>query len=120
MGSREWAPAGSSVIGVGGAILYWDNPIYLMDVGCIGGLGSWGVLVADGPSLLCGGSCFCYLLEFMLRLLFPRLVGLRGCWCRWVAVTEDPSSIIVSWFSGRGWRGDALRWRCGVVFRGPW
>ena len=49
---------GSSVIGVGGEILYWDNPIYLMDVGRAGGLGSWGLLVADGPSLLRGGSCF--------------------------------------------------------------
>ena len=33
-----------------------------MDVGCVGDLGFWGVLVAGGTSLWRGGSCFCYFL----------------------------------------------------------
>ena len=33
-----------------------------MDVGCVGDLGFWVVLVLGGPSLWRGGSCFCCLL----------------------------------------------------------
>ena len=66
---------GSSVVGVGGEILYWASPIYLMDVGCVGGLVSWGVFVAGGPSLSCGGSRFLLFLWIHIRGSLPVVGG---------------------------------------------
>ena len=66
---------GSSVIGVGGEILYWDNHIYLMDVGRAGDIGSLGVLVAGGPSLLRGGSCFLLSLGIHVEVTLPAVGG---------------------------------------------